>query len=317
MYLNLFLFILGFVFLIKGANWLVDGASSIAKKFRVSDLVIGLTIVSFGTSAPELIVNLMASIQGSGDLAITNILGSNIVNILFILGVSAIIFPLAVKKNTTWKEIPLALLAVVILWILCNDVLFAGQSLNILSRGDGFVLIAFFIIFLYYTFGISKVEGEPETVKKYSNAQASLMIVAGIVGLTLGGRWIVDGAIFMAQFFGLSESLIGLTIVAIGTSLPEFATSAVAAWKHNADIAVGNIVGSNIFNIFWILGISAVIRPIVFNSNLNFDVYVVITATFLLFIWMFIGKKHILQRWQGFAMLALYIFYIVYLIIRG
>ena len=317
MYLNLFLFILGFVFLIKGAHWLVDGASSIAKKFRVSDLVIGLTIVSFGTSAPELVVNLLASMQGSGDLAITNILGSNIANILLILGISAIIFPLAVKKNTTWKEIPLALLAVVILWILCNDFLFAGQSLNILSRGDGFVLIAFFIIFLYYTFGIAKVEGEPEAVKKFSTVQASLMIVAGIVGLTLGGRWIVDGAIFMAQFFGLSESLIGLTIVAIGTSLPELATSAVAAWKHNADIAVGNIIGSNIFNVFWILGISAIIRPIVFNSNLNFDIYVVITATFLLFIWMFIGKKHILQRWQGFAMLALYIFYIIYLIIRG
>lgn len=311
------LFIAGFYFLIKGASYLVDGASSIAKKFKVSNLMIGLTIVAFGTSAPELIVNLFASFRGSSDLAITNVVGSNIANILLILGVSAIIFPLAVKKGTVIKEIPLSFLAVLVLWLLANDMMIDHLSFSALTRIDGAVLIAFFIIFIYYTFGLSKAEGEGEDIKEYKTWQSIIMVIAGVAALTLGGQWIVDGAIKIALRLGMSESLVGLTIVAVGTSLPELAASAVAAYKHKADIAIGNVVGSNIFNIFWILGISALVRPLVFSPILNVDIYFMALVTLILFLFMFIGKKGILQKWQGVSMIIIYIIYIVYLINRG
>lgn len=311
------LFVVGFYFLIKGADWLVDGSSSIAKRLRMSNLMIGLTIVSFGTSAPELVVNLFASFNGSSDLAIGNIVGSNISNILLILGVSAMIFPLAVNKGTVSKEIPLNLLAVLVLWLLANDMMIDGLEFSALTRIDGAILLAFFVIFMYYTFGLTRVEGESETVKKYSLWKSIGMVAAGITGLALGGQWIVDGAIKIASQFGMSESLIGLTIVAVGTSLPELAASAVAAYKKNADIAIGNIIGSNIFNIFWILGLSSLIRPIVFLPLLNFDIYFMFIATVMLLLFMFVGKRNILQKWQGATMVGVYIIYIIYLIDRG
>lgn len=317
MFITLSLFLVGFYFLIKGADWLVNGASSIAKKFRVSDLMIGLTIVSFGTSAPELIVNLIASFQGSADLAIGNIVGSNISNILLILGVAAVIYPLTVKRNTTWKEIPFNILAIFALWFLVNDVLIDQGGISILSRIDGLILLSFFAIFLYYTFGIAKVEGEGEDVKKYNIWMSVLMIIAGMLALAFGGKWIVDGAIIIARFLGMSESMIGLTIIAVGTSLPELAATAVAAWRRNADIAIGNVIGSNIFNIFWILGLSSVIKPLIFNPILNIDIYIMAITTVILFLFMFVGKKNILQRWQGIVMLCLYALYIIYLILRG
>lgn len=312
------LFIFGFAILIKGADWLVDGASSVAKKFGISAIVIGLTIVAFGTSAPELIVNIFASIQGNTDIAIGNILGSNICNILLILGISAIIYPLAVKKNTTWKEIPLALLAVITIALMANDALFDGLGFSAITRIDGLILIGFFAIFLYYTHGISKGgETEEQGVKEHKLSTSILMIIGGLVCLTVGGKWIVDGAVSIATSLGISQALIGLTIVAVGTSLPELATSAVAAYKKQADIAVGNIVGSNIFNIFWILGLSAVIKPLPFTSTLNFDIIMTILATLLLFLAMFIGKKRILERWQGASFIAIYIIYVIILVIRG
>ncbi len=311
------LFIVGFYFLIKGADWLVGGASSIAKKFHVSNLMIGLTIVAFGTSAPELIVNLFASFQGSSDLAIGNVVGSNISNVLLILGISAIIFPLAVKRGTVLKEIPLNMLAVVVLWLLVNDVLIDKAGMSALTRIDGGVLLLFFVIFLYYTFGIAKVEGDGESVKKYNNWVAVGMIIAGAAGLALGGYWIVEGAIVIAGKLGMSESLIGLTVVAVGTSLPELATSAVAAWRHNADIAIGNIIGSNIFNIFWILGLSSMIKPLYFSATLNIDIYIMAVITIILFMFMFVGRKNILQRSQGVILVLIYIAYISYLIMRG
>ncbi|PIR06698.1 MAG: sodium:proton exchanger [Candidatus Komeilibacteria bacterium CG11_big_fil_rev_8_21_14_0_20_36_20] len=311
------LFVVGFYFLIKGASWLVTGASSIAKKRNVSDLVIGLTIVAFGTSAPELIVNLFASFNGSSDLAIGNIIGSNISNILLILGIAAIIYPLSVKEGTVLKEIPLNLLSVMVLWLLVNDKLIDNSSFSSLTRIDGGIMLLFFVIFLYYTFGISKVEGESDRVQKHSGWVSAAMIVGGMIGLALGGQWIVDGAIVIVQKFGMSESLIGLTVVAVGTSLPELATSAVAAWKHKADIAIGNIIGSNIFNIFWILGLSAVIKPLVFSPMLNFDIYFMAIVTVLLFIFMFVGRKNVLQRWQGIILLGIYVVYVGYLIYRG
>jgi len=314
--LTYILFVVGFVLLISGANLLVEGSASIAKKLNISSIVIGLTIVAFGTSAPELIVNIFASVQGNTEIAIGNILGSNIVNILLILGISAIIYPLATKENTVWKEIPLSLLAAILVGVMVNDTLIDGGTFSGLTRIDGIVFIAFFIIFLYYTFGISKVSGENTDleIKEMSYMKSSLYIVGGLLGLVFGGKWIVDGAIKIAEGFNVSQSLIGLTVVAIGTSLPELATSAVAAYKKQSDIAIGNVVGSNIFNIFWILGFSAVINPLPFSKDSIIDIIMTIVASLILFLIMFIGKKHTVERWQGVIMIIIYIGYVAYLI---
>lgn len=311
------LFVIGFFILIKGAGLLVDGASAIADKFKISPLVIGLTIVAFGTSAPELAVNIFASAAGSSEIAIGNIIGSNIANILLILGVSALIYPLTSKKNTVWKEIPLCLLAVVVVGLMANDFLIDGASFSGLSRIDGLVLLSFFIIFIYYSFGIAKQQESPDDceIKNLNLVKSIFYIVIGLIGLVVGGNWIVSGAIKLASGFGISESLIGLTVVAIGTSLPELATSAIAAYKKQTDIAIGNVVGSNIFNIFWILGISSVIRPLPFNPANNIDFLIMIIATVILFIIMFIGKKRIIERWQGIAMISIYVAYTLFLIV--
>lgn len=319
--LTYILFAIGFAVLIKGADYLVEGASSLASRLGVSALVIGLTIVAFGTSAPELIVNLLASISGNTDIAIGNVLGSNIANILLILGVSAAVYPLTVQRSTIWKEIPFALLAVVVLWFMVSDKILDGATANVLSRIDGLILISFFIIFLYYVFGIAKqgaAEGEAANqIAASSTGKSLVMITIGLVGLVIGGKWIVDGAVALASGFGLSEALVGLTIVAVGTSLPELATSIVAAYKRNTDIAVGNIVGSNIFNIFWILGVSATISPLAFAEALVTDVMMTVVATILLFVVLFVGSRHTVDRWQGWFFIVVYIAYLMYLIARG
>ncbi len=314
------LFVIGFVLLIKGADLLVGGASSLAKRTGVSALMIGLTIVAFGTSMPELVVNLLASVQGNTDIAIGNIVGSNIANILLILGISAMIYPLAVQKGTVWKEIPFALLAVVVLMLMANDIVLDGATSSALTKIDGLVFLGFFVIFLYYVFGIAKNGGENEegeAVEVFSLGRSFAMILAGLVGLVIGGKWIVDGAVAFASSMGVSEALIGLTVVAVGTSLPELATSAVAAYKRNVDIAIGNVVGSNIFNIFWILGISSIIKPLPFAPALNFDLVAVVLVTTLLFLALFVGKRHVLERWQGGAFVAMYVAYTIFLIMRG
>jgi len=314
------LLILGLILLIKGADLLVDGASSFARKLNVSDLVIGLTVVAFGTSSPELFVNIIASVKGNTEIAIANILGSNIANIFLILGISAIIFPLAVSKGTVWKEIPLSLLAALLLAVMANDQLIDSAGVSALTRIDGIVFIAFFIIFIYYTFSIAKrvdVVSEHAPQKQYSLLKSSVLVVGGLVGLGIGAKLIVDGAVYMALKLGVSQSLIGLTIVAVGTSLPELATSTVAAYKKNAEIAVGNVVGSNIFNIFFILGLSSIIKPLPFQPGSNIDICVVVLASLLLFLWMFTGKKRLLDRWEAIILLILYASYIVFLIIRG
>jgi len=312
------LFVLGFVFLIKGADLLVEGASSLAKKFKINDLVIGLTIVAFGTSAPELFVNLSASINGSTEIAIGNILGSNIANILLILGVTALIQPIKVQKSTIWKEIPFSLLAVIIVGIMANDIFIDGAKNSVLSRSDGFILIAFFSIFMYYIVEISKKNPaaliDEEGIKKMSNLKSTGFIVVGLIGLVFGGEWIVNGAVKIAERIGMSKSVIGLTVIAIGTSLPEMATSIVAAYKGKSDIAIGNVVGSNIFNVFWILGLSSIIKPLPFLASSNSDILVAIFSSALLFPFMFVGKKHQLDKWQGVLFLGLYAAYIVYLV---
>ena len=316
--LTYFLFVFGFLLLIKGADYLVEGSSSLARRMGISQLVIGLTIVSFGTSAPELLVNIMASVRGAGDVGIGNILGSNIANIFLILGVAACIYPLRIKKSTTWKEIPLNFLSAVVLLVLANDVLIDGAEQSVLTHIDGLVLMLFFVIFVYYTIGLARTEKETvEDFPKSGVLKSLAMVVGGMFGLAYGGVWVVDGAIMIASQFGISEALVGLTIVAVGTSLPELATSAVAAYKRNADIAIGNVVGSNIFNVFWVLGLSASIKPLPFRSVINVDIVVFLVATVMLFLFAFTGKKEHISRLEGGIFLVAYAAYLVFLIIRG
>jgi len=307
----------GFVLVIKGADLLVDGACALARRLSVSDLMIGLTVVAFGTSLPELAVNVFASLKGSTGIAIGNILGSNIANILLILGISGIIYPLIVTKGTVWKEIPLSLLAAVLLGILANDRLIDNADSSALTRTDGLVLLSFFVIFIYYILGIAKrIEGSEALfpAKERGIRKISVMITSGLLALILGGKFVSDGAVELATTLGISQSTIGLTVVALGTSLPELATSAIAAYKKNPEIAVGNIVGSNIFNIFFILGISSLIRPLPFGPQSNVDIGALILANILLFIFMFTGKKRKLDRWEAGLFLVIYTAYIMFLI---
>lgn len=319
MILQLVLFVLGFVLLVKGADLLVDGASSVARRFNISNIVIGLTIVAFGTSMPELIVNVIASAQGNTDIAIGNVLGSNIANILLILGISAMIYPILAQRNTVIKEIPFSLLAAVVIGIMANDVLLKSGGSTQLGMADGLILLCFFIIFMYYTFSIVKTQDEltnGDDGALLTPARSGLYILAGLVGLVVGGKWIVDGAVLMAGWIGMSEAVVGLTVVAIGTSLPELATSAVAAMKKQSDIAIGNVVGSNIFNIFWILGVSAMIKPLPFNTKSNVDIIMTIAASALLFVLMYLGKRHTIERWQGALMVMVYVSYVAYLLLN-
>ncbi|MFA6410779.1 MAG: calcium/sodium antiporter [Candidatus Buchananbacteria bacterium] len=308
----------GLVILIFGAEILVRGSASLAKKFGIPPLVIGLTIVAFGTSAPELIVNMYSAYKGSADIAIGNIIGSNIANILLILGICTVIAPLKVKSNTVFKEIPFALLALVLVFTMGNDIFFDQTNFNAITRTDGFSLIAMFAIFMIYTYGLTKInDSESENIKAYSELSSILMTIGGLIFLFIGGKVLVDNAVILAKIAGLSEALIGLTIVAVGTSLPELATSVIATIHHHDDIAIGNIVGSNIFNVFWILGLTATFLQLPFNVNVNFDVLISVIATSLLFLAMFVGKRHRLDRWQGILFLILYVSYTGYLVYRG
>lgn len=314
MLLQLLILVAGFLLLIKGADWLVEGASALAKKYRVPDLAIGLTIVAFGTSAPELVVNVYAAMQNHQDIVFANVIGSNMFNLFAILGIAGIIAPLAVQSSTVWKEIPFSLLALVVIFILGNDAFMGGE--NIISRIDAFILLTFFLLFLYYIYMQMKTDRTDASVedKHLKPLRIVLLIVLGLGGLVFGGRLVVTNAIELASAFGVSEKIIGLTIVAAGTSLPELATSVVAAIRKNNDIAVGNIIGSNIFNIFFILGISTMIRPLSFNLAFNTDIYLVAAGTFLLFAAMFLGGKRRLDRWEAVILLIIYIGYTIYLV---
>ena len=315
MIISIILLLAGFLFLVKGADFLVDGSSSIATKLNVSQIVIGLTIVAFGTSTPELIVNVFAAIELRSDVAFGNIVGSNIINIVLILGVAALISPLKTQKNTVWKEIPFALLGALVLLVLCNDNLL-GTSPNIISASDGIVLLLFFIIFMVYIFAISKVESDNKVeVKDLTYIKIFTFISSGLIGLLIGGKLVVDNAVNIAVSIGISERVIGLTVVALGTSLPELFTSAVAAKKGNADIAVGNVVGSNIFNVFFVLAITAVIRPVPFKSAMNIDLLVMCFASLMLFFTMFTGGKREIDRWEAILFLIIYLCYTIWLLV--
>lgn len=314
------LFVVGFLFLIKGADLLVDGATSIGKKLNISSIIIGLTIVSFGTSLPELLVNLISSYNNTPDIGVGNVLGSNVANILLILGVAALINPLPITKNTYFIEVPFSLTATLLVGFLANASLFNKSTDLAISRADGFVLLFFFFLFMGYVYIASKQkksEFKDDDYKEMATSKSVILILIGMVGLYFGGQWVVEGSIVIARTFGMSETFIGLTIVAIGTSLPELMTSAVAAFKKDTDIAVGNVVGSNIFNLLWILGLSATIKSIPYDSISNSDIFMIIASSTALILAVVVGKRPIISRWEGFFFLIAYIWYIVFLIERG
>lgn len=315
MILSFLLVAVGFVALIFGANWLVNGASSLAKKYHVSDLAIGLTIVAFGTSAPELVVNLIASVQNHTDIVFGNIIGSNNFNLFIILGISGLISPIVVKSSTAWKEIPLSLVAALLLLLMAND-FFLVQS-PVFSRVDGIILLVLFGFFLYYVFRQMRNDTSNDSIPVMnSNLKIWASIIFGLAGLMIGGQMVVKSSIDIAQQMGVSEKIIALTIVAAGTSLPELLTSVVAALKKNSDIAIGNVIGSNIFNVLLILATSAVIRPMDFNIKFNTDIYILLGGTAFLILAMITGKRKKLDRWEAAILLTFYIFYTV-LLIKG
>jgi cation:H+ antiporter len=311
--------ILGLPVLLGGAWLLVRGASSLAVRLGVPELVVGLTIVAFGTSAPELIVSFLSAFRGATDLAVGNVVGSNISNTLLILGLAGLIRPLAMEKSIRWREIPFCLLATLMLVVLANDAFFGAGEGAVLARGDGLVLLGFFAVYLYY---LATVAGTGDAaavqgVEPTSPPVSAVMVAIGIPALALGGQWLVNGASEIAVSLGMSQALVGLTIVAVGTSLPELATSIMAAARGSADIAVGNVVGSNVFNVLWILGATAAIGPVEYNTALNADVWFLAGATVLFFIFTFTGKRHKIDRPEAGLFLGLYLAYLVFIIVRG
>jgi cation:H+ antiporter len=322
---HILLLVAGFIVLIKGADWLVTGSVSLARRYKISELIIGLTIVAFGTSAPELVVNIISSlnkyrsfdpsiIDKYNAVAIGNIVGSNLFNLMFILGVSGLIFPLTVQVKTIWKEIPLSLLAALMILFLANDKLFY-RDINRIGIIDGIILLVFFALFFYYIFKNARAEEKlPElNYKTHKLLVTILLIIIALAALVVGSKIVVNKAIIIAGMLGISEKFISLTVVAAGTSLPELATSSVAAFKKNSDIAIGNVIGSNIFNIYFILGVSSVIYPINYNTRFNLDFIILSVSTVLLLGSMFSGKKYKLDRWKAALLLSGYIIYIIYL----
>ena len=318
--INILFLIGGLLLILLGANGLTDGSASVAKRFNIPSIVIGLTIVAFGTSAPELTVSVSSALKGSADLAIGNVVGSNVFNTLMIVGCTALFAPIAVTRNTLIKEIPLCILSAIVLFICANDILLDGSSENVISITDGWVLLCFFAIFLSYTFAIAtggNQAEEGEEIVQMPIWKSVLYIAGGLAGLIIGGNFFVDGASGIARNLGVSESVIGLTLVAGGTSLPELATSIVAALKKNPEIAIGNVIGSNLFNIFFVLGCSASITPLHLAGINNIDLLTLIGASLLLWlVGVFFGKRTI-TRIEGSLMVLCYVAYTAFLIYQA
>ncbi len=317
MILNFVFIVVGFVLLVKGADILIKGSSQVARKYNVSDIVIGLTIVALGTSAPELIVSVISSVKGNSGIALGNVIGSNIANLCLVLGITGIIVPISIKKGTVWKEIPFCLFAAILLAVMLF--FFNDPSKHIVVlRVEALVLIACFIAYLVYMFFAAK---EPPLAvaeeSKKSMTTSVLMIIGGLGGLLYGGHLIVSNAVTVAKEFGISEEMIGITIVAVGTSLPEVAASITSVLKGKHDIAVGNVVGSNIFNTFLVLGSAATIKPLAVKNSLNTDAVLMSVASLFLFIFMFTGKRQKLDRWEAALFLTAYAGYIGFAVYRG
>ena len=306
--------VIGFVALVKGADWLVDGASSIAKRFGISDLIIGLTVVAFGTSMPEFVVNMVSVGHGTTDLAITNILGSNIINTFVILGVTALVYPIVSQKHSRNFDIPLSIVAG---FIVLTLVIFSApfEQFKGISRIGGVILLAFFAFFLYDAFVHAKstmpTDEQPST-QEMTLGKAIALILFGLIGLSVGGELIVDGAVDLAARMGVSEAVVGLTVVALGTSLPELATSVIAAYKKNTAIAIGNVFGSNVFNVFFVLGTSAVVRPLPAYQGIEFDAFMAALGSIVVWLVLRTNKERILKRWGGALLLLIYAGYLAY-----
>lgn len=304
LFVSILFFLTGFACLIKGGNLLVDGSSSLAKRLNVPPILIGLTVVAFGTSMPELFVNIIASINGNADIAIGNIFGSNTGNILLILGTIALFFPFTVNTNTAFKEIPLSLISALVTYVLVRD--------GMLSFTDGLILMLFFVLFMYYVLSLSKLKGSSGEVQKLSPTKTNISIVTGILLLPLGGKLVVDNAIIIATAAHASQSIIAFLLIGLGTSLPEFFASVIAAYRKEVDLGIGNIMGSVLFNTFFILGASAVIRPIPFNQPAILDSTIYAVATLALLIATIIGRKRIINGPVGILFLLFYFSYIGY-----
>ena len=312
--MSILFLLVGLGLILSGANFLTDGAAALAKRFNISSLVIGLTIVAFGTSAPELTVSIVSAINGSAELSIGNVVGSNIFNILKIVGVTAVVAPITITKGTLTKEIPLAILSCVVVLICANDVFLETGTENILNRADGLLMLCFFAIFLGYTFAIAhdNTEEEQAEIRPLSTWRCLLYIVGGLVALIFGGRLFVNGSSEIARSLG--ESVIGVTLVAMGTSLPELATSVVAALKKNPEIAIGNVIGSNLFNVFFVLGMSATITPLPLGGITNVDLFYLLAVSLLLFFAGRYYKVRTITRVEGVFMIFAYVVYTGYLI---
>jgi cation:H+ antiporter len=311
------LIILGLVLLKQGASWFVDGSAGLAKKLNVSELAIGLTVVAFGTSAPELVVNSFASLNGNDEIVLGNIIGSNCFNLFVILSIASLIAPLHVKSSTAWREIPFSFIALVILVFVANDSFIFNRNNSVISRIDGLILLVFFTFFIFYVFIQLKNENKiiEEKTNDLADYKIALLIAVGLAGLVIGGKLVLDNAVKLATQLHVSEKVIGLTIVAAGTSLPELATSIMAAIKRSSDIAVGNIIGSNIFNILFILSVSSLIKPVRFNESFNVDIILLAGGTLILFLAMYTGKKKQIDRWEALVLLVGYLAYIVFLLV--
>ena len=312
------LIIVGFVALVKGADWLVDGASSIARHFGISDLVIGLTVVAFGTSMPEFVVNMVSVAEGSTDLALTNILGSNIINTFVILGLTALVYPIASQKHSRDFDMPMSIIAGMLVFAFVAVQLPFGETERGVGRMGGIILLLLFLYFLYNTFRHAKdhpeeVQGnEEQSTKEIPVRRAIALMLGGFVGLVVGGELIVKSAVDIAMRLGVSEAIIGLTIVALGTSLPELATSVIAATKHNSDIALGNVIGSNIFNVFFVLGVSATIRPLPDYDGIELDAWMVAIGSIIVWLAVKTNRERKIQRWAGALLLVVYGGYLAY-----
>ncbi len=311
-------FFLGFLLLIKGADWLLNGAMAVAQKMKLSGVLVGLTIVALGTSLPELIVTLFSTAAGEQELLVGGIVGSNLANILLILGVAGVICPISLKQETVWREIPLSLLAALALGILASDTLFDKTGQNWLSRTDSLLLLLLLSVFLYYLLTIAKKGklSDPAQTSLPNYWIVGFKLIAGVVSLYFGGWFIVNNALEITQEWGVSQTLVGASLVALGTSLPELITSIIAATKKQPDIVVGNVIGSNIFNIFLVLGLNGALAPIVLTGDLGFDLLLMIFAHLLLFLFLFIGRRHVLQPSQAWVFLAIYATYLLFLIVR-
>lgn len=314
------LLLLGFVLLIKGADYFVDGSSKIASALHISPLLIGLTIVAFGTSSPEATVSIVAALEGSADVAIGNIVGSNILNITLVIGLTTLLNPLKVENETVRKEIPFVLLASTVLLIIISDITLQSMSGNFITRSDGFILLLFLAIFLYYIIEVAR--GNRDKIKEENLEQEApswgkniMITVGGLAAIIFGGDLVVDNATDIAFSFGMSETLVGLTIVAIGTSLPELITSITAAIKKQSEMALGNIVGSNIFNILFVLGATSVITPLAVDSKIFIDVIIMIVITVILLIFSRTGFR--IGKREGVFLAVAYILYMVFIIIRN